>query len=223
MRIELYYLQVGKCKEQELKVRNTSESREHLLDAAEKIFMRKGYAATTRRDVSSELGVSHASLYYHFPGGKEALFEAVTEKSVLRHGEGLAKALREGGKHLYGRMIGAAEWLLSHPPMDLIRMAETDMPALPEAVARRLMELIYVKMLLPLTVAFEEARQAGEIAPGTDSGLVASALFGMLESLHAAPAPYVRKTKMEMASELIAIMLKGIDYRERTEKENHDE
>ncbi len=176
--------------------------------------MRKGYAATTLRDISAELGVSHASLYYHFPGGKESLFEAVTEKSVLEHGEGLARSMLEGGNNLSGRMLGAAAWLLSHQPMDLIRMAETDMPALPEAVSRRLMELIYVKMLLPLTMAFEEARQAGEIAPGTDSGLVASALFGMLESLHAAPVAYVRKTKMEMAGELIAIMLKGIEYRE---------
>ncbi len=176
--------------------------------------MRKGYAATTLRDISAELGVSHASLYYHFPGGKESLFEAVTEKSVLHHGDGLARAMAEGGTHLRGRMLGAAAWLLSNPPMDLIRMAETDMPALPEAVARRLMELIYVKMLLPITVAFEEARVAGEIEAGTDSGMVASALFGMLESLHAAPVAYVRKSKIEMAGELIVIMLKGIEYRE---------
>lgn len=200
--------------EQQLNVKKSSESRDKLLSAAEKLFMRKGYAATTLRDISAELGVSHASLYYHFPGGKESLFEAVTEKSVLQHGVGLATSMSEGGSYLLGRMLGAAEWLLSHPPMDLIRMAETDMPALPEAVARRLMELIYVKMLLPLTVAFEEARLAGEIAAGTDSGLVASALFGMIESLHAAPVAYVKKSKMEMASELIAIMLRGIEYRE---------
>lgn len=214
MRIKLYYLQVGKCKEQGLKIQKNSESRGNLLNAAEKLFMRKGYAATTLRDISAELGVSHASLYYHFPGGKEALFEAVTEKSVLQHGEGLIASMNEGGHHLLGRMLGAAEWLLTHPPMDLIRMAETDMPALPESVAHRLMELIYVKMLLPLTMAFEEARQAGEIASGTDSGLVASALFGMLESLHAAPVSYIKKTRMEMAGELIAILLKGIEYRE---------
>jgi len=214
MHLVLYYLHIGKCKGHQLKVKKNSDSKEHLLAAAEKLFMRKGYAATTLRDISSELGVSHASLYYHFPGGKESLFEAVTEKSVLHHGEGLMRFMSEGGKHLQGRMFGAATWLLSNPPMDLIRMAETDMPALPEAVARRLMELIYVKMLLPLTVAFEEARVAGEIVAGTDSGMVASALFGMLESLHAAPVAYVRKSRIEMARELIAIMLKGIEYRE---------
>jgi len=195
-------------------VRKISESREHLLDAAEKLFMRKGYAATTLRDISAELGVSHASLYYHFPGGKESLFEAVTEKSVLQHGEGLRQAMIDGGLHLRERMLGAAAWLLSQAPMDLIRMAETDMPALPEAVARRLMELIYAKMLLPMTRAFEEARLSGEIEGGTDSGMVASALFGMIESLHAAPVAYVKKSKMEMAGELISIVLKGIEYRE---------
>ncbi|PKL09644.1 MAG: hypothetical protein CVV51_02815 [Spirochaetae bacterium HGW-Spirochaetae-7] len=195
-----------------------SASKELLLVAAERLFMRKGYAATTLRDVSSELGLSHASLYYHFPGGKESLFEAVTEKSALQHGDGLARSMNDGGPHLKGRLIGAAHWLLSQPPMDLIRMAETDMPALPEPVARRLMGLIYRKMLLPLADAFREALASGEIEAGTDTGMVAIALFGMVESLHAAPVAYMKKSKLDMARELILIMLKGIEYSEGESK-----
>jgi TetR/AcrR family transcriptional regulator, cholesterol catabolism regulator len=195
-------------------VAKQGESREQLLDAAEKLFMRKGYGATTLRDISSGLGVSHASLYYHFPGGKETLFEAVTERNVVRHGEGLARSMAEGGGHLHGRLLGAASWLLSQPPMDLIRMAESDMPALPEAVSRRLMELIYVKILHPITVVFESARDSGEVGPATDAGLVAGAFFGLIESLHATPGAFVKRSKMDMATELIKILLKGIDYSE---------
>jgi len=194
--------------------RHASDAREQLLDAAEAIFTRKGYGATTLRDISAGLGLSHASLYYHFPGGKEALFEAVTERNALRHGEGLSRSMAEGGAHLRGRILGAAAWLLSQPPMDLIRMAETDMPALPETVARRLMELIYHQMLRPITAVFEEARDSGEIDAGIDTGLVASAFFGLIESLHAAPAAYVTKSKMDMARELADILLKGIEYSE---------
>lgn len=190
------------------------KSRENLLDAAEKLFMRKGYGSTTLRDISSALGVSHASLYYHFPGGKDALFEAVTERNVMRHGEGLARAMAEGGEHLHGRLIGAATWLLSQPPMDLIRMAESDMPALPEAVAIRLMELIYRNILHPITVVFESARAAGEVGADTDTGLVAGAFFGLVESLHATPGMFVKRTKIDMATELIKIVLRGIHYKE---------
>jgi len=191
-----------------------SESREQLLDEAEKLFMRKGYGATTLRDISSALGVSHASLYYHFPGGKESLFEAVTECNVMRHGEGLARCLADGGGCLYGKLVGAASWLLSQPPMDLIRMAESDMPALPEAVARKLMELIYVKILHPITAVFESARDRGEIGSATDAGLLGGAFFGLVESLHATPGIFVKRTKMDMATELIKVILKGIDYSE---------
>jgi AcrR family transcriptional regulator len=190
------------------------KSREHLLDEAEKLFMRKGYGATTLRDISSALGVSHASLYYHFPGGKEALFVAVTERNVVRHGDGLARSMAAGGDHLHGRLLGAASWLLSQPPMDLIRMAESDMPALPEAVAIRLMELIYANVLRPVTVVFEAAAANGEIDPGTDTGLVGGAFFGLVESLHATPGMFVKRTKIDMATELIKIVLRGIHYKE---------
>jgi TetR/AcrR family transcriptional regulator, cholesterol catabolism regulator len=189
-------------------------SRENLLDEAEKLFMRKGYGATTLRDISSALGVSHASLYYHFPGGKETLFVAVTERNVVRHGEGLARSIEAGGGHLHGRLLGAASWLLSQPPMDLIRMAESDMPALPEAVAFRLMQLIYKNILRPVTVVFEVAAADGEIDPGTDTGLVGGAFFGLIESLHATPGTFVKRSKMDMATELIKIVLRGIGYSE---------
>jgi AcrR family transcriptional regulator len=189
-------------------------SRENLLDAAEALFMRKGYGATTLRDISMALGVSHASLYYHFPGGKDALFQAVTERNVLRHGEGLARSIAEGGEHLYGRLLGAASWLLSQPPMDLIRMVESDMPALPEAVAISLMELIYRNILHPITLVFESARLAGDIGADTDTGLVGGAFFGLVESLHATPGMFVKRTKIDMATELIKILLRGIGYSE---------
>ncbi len=191
-----------------------SESRGRLLDAAEALFIRKGYGATTLRDISTELGVSHASLYYHFPGGKDELFVAVTERNIERHRLGLIEAIQSGGDTLHGRLTQVASWLLSQPPMDLIRMAETDMPALPQATARKLMEALYASILWPITGIFREAKISGTVSKANDEGLLAGAFFGLIESLHATPSAYVSRGKMDMANELIGIVLKGIGYTE---------
>ncbi len=142
------------------------------------------------------------------------MFEAVSERNILRHGEGLARKI-ENGEDLEAKLLGAAEWLLSQAPLDLIRMAESDMPALPEAVAARLMILLHQKMLIPLVAALESAGQSGEIDSGTDSGLVAGAFFGLIESLHATPGAFVKRGKMDMAAEFIKIVLRGIGYSKR--------
>jgi AcrR family transcriptional regulator len=192
------------------------EARERLMDAAEALFSPKGIAAVTLRDIAATLGLSHASLYYHFPGGKEELFAAVTERNILRHGEGLRSSMEAGGGSIRGKLRGAAAWLLSQPAMDLIRMAETDMPSLPPATSRRLMDLVYREMILRLRSELDAAVAEGELGPGTDAGLVAGALVGLVESLHSTPPEAQRpgRGRLEMAYELIDIVLKGLDYSE---------
>ncbi len=198
---------------------NTHEARERVLDTAEQIFGRKGFSATTLRDVAAELSLTHASLYYHFPGGKEELFAAVTERGIRRHGEGFALVIEKNGPSLRGRLRGIAAWLLSHPPLDLIRMAESDMPALPEPVARKLMDLVYEQMILRLQGIFQASSDAGEIAPTTNAGLMAGAFIGLMESLHSVPEFAVKRKRADMANDLIEILLKGLDY---TEEESNE-
>jgi AcrR family transcriptional regulator len=50
------------------------DSTQRVLDVAEGLFIDRGYHAITLRDIADELGIKQASLYYHFPGGKEELF-----------------------------------------------------------------------------------------------------------------------------------------------------
>jgi AcrR family transcriptional regulator len=54
-------------------------TKEKLLDAAEKLFARKGFHGTSLRDITGEAGVDLALVNYHF-GGKKPLFAAVLER-----------------------------------------------------------------------------------------------------------------------------------------------
>ncbi len=51
----------------------TAPTRERILDAALDLFIRKGYAETSLREIAAELGFSKAALYYHFESKQDIL------------------------------------------------------------------------------------------------------------------------------------------------------
>ena len=56
-----------------------TETKERILDVAERLFADFGYKATSLRDITSEAGVNLASVNYHF-GSKDALLAALLDR-----------------------------------------------------------------------------------------------------------------------------------------------
>src|SRR5581483_10479047 len=56
-----------------------SETKQKILDAAERLIAEQGYDATSLRQIIGEAGVNLASIHYHF-GSKEELLQAVVER-----------------------------------------------------------------------------------------------------------------------------------------------
>ncbi len=189
-----------------------SEARERILEVAEGLFSARGFASVTLRDIALPLGLKHSSLYHHFPGGKEELFAEVLERNIRRHGEGLAAAMARSDGSLRGKLRGVAAWLLSQPPMDLLRMVKSDLKALPPESAARISGLIYTEVIRKVQSAFEGALGSGEVRE-CDPGLLAGGVIGFVESLHAAPEPRVGRPRLDMAYGMIDVILKGIDCR----------
>lgn len=64
----------------------SEETRERILDAAERCFGEAGYAATTLRDVTTAAEANVAAVNYHFES-KEGLFRAVLQRAIDAMGE----------------------------------------------------------------------------------------------------------------------------------------
>ncbi|MDR7312884.1 AcrR family transcriptional regulator [Nocardioides luteus] len=59
----------------------TASPRDQILDAAARLFVSQGFAATSTREIADQVGIRQASLYYHFAGKDEILVELL-RKSV---------------------------------------------------------------------------------------------------------------------------------------------
>lgn len=186
-----------------------SEARERVLDVAERLFMERGYAAVTLRDISETLGIKQASLYYHFPKGKEEMFVNVAERSFGRHRNGLEEAIHSAGSDLREQLRAIARWLFSQAPMDLGRMMRSDMPSLSQEQSARLEHLAYESLLGPLESLFAAAHQARLIWSNHPS-LAAGTIIAVLNAIHNLPEHYDAPPKLLMAEEAIEIFLNGI-------------
>lgn len=77
--------------------------RERILDAAARLFVEHGYAATTTRSISTAVGIKQPSLYYHFPNKEAMLVEllvATAEPSLMAARALLADAARPAVERL---------------------------------------------------------------------------------------------------------------------------
>jgi AcrR family transcriptional regulator len=66
----------------------SNSTHQTILDAAERLFAERGYAAVKMHDIARAVDMRHASLYYYAPAGKEQLYVEVMERNFNRHRAG---------------------------------------------------------------------------------------------------------------------------------------
>lgn len=76
-----------------------ADSREKILDVAEALFARRGYAGVGLREVAAGAGLGKSSLFHHFRG-KAQLYLAVLERVLVRIEARIVPSLEAGGEVL---------------------------------------------------------------------------------------------------------------------------
>lgn len=77
---------------------SASLSREEVVDRIAKVFRDEGYEAASLMRLSKATGLGKASLYYHFPEGKEAMALAVIQKANTLFTQNVIEPLQDTTK-----------------------------------------------------------------------------------------------------------------------------
>ncbi len=115
-------------------------SRDKILDVAEALFARRGYAGVGLREVAETSGLSKSSLFHHF-ASKDQLYFEVLARALRGIRERFDAALRRSGsprEQLEGWIGDLIDTLAEHPPVSrlLLRsLFEREDSALPESQA----------------------------------------------------------------------------------------
>jgi AcrR family transcriptional regulator len=78
-------------KRKERKEKEKADRKKGILSAAQRVFSRKGYEATTMEDIASEAGFGKASLYFYFKGKEEVFLSLI--KAGLEEQRSLLKEI----------------------------------------------------------------------------------------------------------------------------------
>lgn len=186
-----------------------AEARERVLVVADQLFTERGYQPVTLRDIAQKIGIRHASLYYHFPAGKEELYVEVTVRRMQRYREELEQAIQSANGDWQTRLHAAASWMLSQPRMNLGRMLQSEMPLISEAAAEKLRLIIFESLLKPLEAIFRDA-----LATNPDkrkrSATIAGMFLSLIEGIDNLPPSYVEGSKQDLIDVVLDVLINGL-------------
>lgn len=156
------------------------DKRRQLLDAAVRVFARKGYHASRVGDIAEEAGVAHGLLYHYFKS-KDDVLEAVFHEnwsllqlriaSVLETDEPAAEQLR------HVSAIVLRTWL--HLP-DVVTVVIREFGRSPE-LADRIGEL--AQPIEVIRQVIERGIERGEFRPDIDPQFAATVVYGSIDEL----------------------------------------
>jgi AcrR family transcriptional regulator len=104
----------------------TPAPRESILDAAERLFARQGYAGTTIKQIGGDAGVNSALLYYYF-ADKEALYREVLARLIsglAAEGKRRIQGARDPREAIRALVEGQVEMLLARPHLPKLLVRE---------------------------------------------------------------------------------------------------
>ncbi|MEM8859847.1 MAG: TetR/AcrR family transcriptional regulator [Chloroflexota bacterium] len=187
-------------------------TRERIMDAAESLFMKKGFSAVKIQHIAEAVNMRHASLYYYVPKGKEQLFIAVLDRTLQRHKHGMAHKVNEAGDDLQAQAYAVSDWLISQPPIDMLKIYQTELRKIDPAISDRMVHELLDALTIPFANALEQAKQRGEIT-AEDVGTVAMSLITLVQSVHHIPSQNLPMSRQAFGRQLTDMLLFGIFIR----------
>lgn len=153
--------------------------RTRLLEAAGDLFARKGYAATTVREIVERAGVTKPVLYYHF-GSKEGIYLALMREAFDIFNATLDGALAGGGsaRQRIERVFASVfELMVEH--LDVLRVIHAIYYGPPQGAPSFDFDAYHQSLVDTLRALVEEGMRSGEFRLA-DPGEVTWAVIGAL-------------------------------------------
>ena len=184
-------------------------SRDRILDAAEQLFVGRGYRSVRLKNVAELVGIRQASLYYHFPKGKRQLYVEVMRRSFTRKRAGLSERIALAGGYWKNQLLAAAGWLLNETLYDYRRMVRSDLPEIAREEADMLAREAYAALHQPLEEIFTlGAEQEGLHLP--EAGMMSGSFIAIIDGIQTIPDYVITTSRFELTRTMIDILVEGL-------------
>lgn len=159
----------------------TADTRQALLDAAERAILEDGFARASTRRIVRQAGVPLSLLHYHF-GGKESLLVALVERRRDRNRDAVLRSFEERGQGAVaaGAVLAAARRALVEDEAGMRLLVEMSVAALHNPKLRAELGRLYAETMASLC---RVSPSAGEEDGGSEGGMDAAATLVLATGL----------------------------------------
>lgn len=157
--------------------------RERILDESAALFLRRGYDATSLRDIAGAVGMKAGSLYYHFASKDDLLV------AILRRGMDVMDIAFDEAQAASDALDGQAR-IRAHVRAHLSALFEYGPYTATHVTTFHTAPPTVRQLVVPIRDAYEarwtalltELQEQGDLRPGTDIGLARLILFGAMNA-----------------------------------------
>ena len=186
-----------------------TDTADRILDLAERLVQTRGFNGFSYADVASELGVTKASLHYHFPTKAE-----LGRRLISRYGEAFAQALADidasstDARLKLRRYASLYSRVLRDDRMCLCGMMAADYATLPEPMKSAVTHFFEANEQW-LAAVLEQGRASGALHFSGASLDVARLLVGSLEGAMLVARSFGDVSRFESISDWLLADLEG--------------
>ncbi|THF67710.1 TetR/AcrR family transcriptional regulator [Deinococcus sp. Arct2-2] len=183
---------------------DAQDTRTLALGAARDLLHQYGYLGVSMDAVAERVHVRKASLYHHFPQGKEQLVLLIADEAITEGGEGIAQAIEtySGARQ---RLIAIATYIFSGT-VQIGRVLRDALRFMSKEHQRRVYEQFYRQHYLQILRVMDEGVEKGELRPH-DTGRSAWAFLDLASEMGSGgEAP----RDAELAAWIVSLMLDGL-------------
>jgi TetR/AcrR family transcriptional repressor of nem operon len=179
--------------------RGNAHTAERILDSAERLVQSRGFNGFSYADVAAELGVTKASLHYHFPG-KAELGQALIGRYAARFADAL--------EQIVAAYAGIYADVLRDRRMCLCGMLAADYDTLPQPMRDSVLRFFDDNETW-LNDVVDQGQSEGSLRLDGSPREAARALVGGLEGALLISRPYDDPTRFEAAAARLLTSLAG--------------
>ncbi len=187
-----------------------SDTRENILQVANRLFVRQGYTATSIRQIAAEAGIGKATIYHHFPD-KQAIVLALVDQNTGRTRQVLEAVKAETDPRRRIETAVEASLRFFYESADILQIVRREVPG-----GRTQFKSEYVSFFQEHTTLLTEALQQG-IEQGlfrpVDTAAASRVLLTMIQGTFA--LAYLSGERLEppekATASLLDIFFRGIE------------
>lgn len=185
-----------------------TDMHQHILEAATRLFVERGYHGIAMREIAEASGVSKAGLYYYFRD-KEELFVAILSSYLNQLEQSLTLAIASGDT-ARERLTGIVRAIFAQPASQrqIMRLASNDLAHLSPEARISFSKRYYAGFIGQIEASIKQGIENGELRP-LDSATMTWALLGIIYPFFSNPGAYEKQSSAELISSLLTVFFDG--------------